>query len=153
MAENRFDSVADVIAFAVAREIEAARAYARLAALAKTPGLKELCLFLEGQEEAHRRLLEGLTEAALRGLGPAFVADLRIVDPLADEKLADDMSVQEMLIFAARKEKRAAELYESLALSAAEAKLKDLFLFLAGQERDHKLKLETEYEKLLLQED
>lgn len=153
MSENRFRSLADVVAFAVAREIEAARSYARLAGLAKTPGLKELCLFLQGQEDGHRRLLEGLTEAALRGLAPALTADFRIVDALADEKLADDMTVQEMLIFAARKEKKAAELYESLARAAGEAKLKDLFLFLAGQERDHKLKLETEYEKLLLQED
>ncbi|HSA95987.1 MAG TPA: ferritin family protein [Acidobacteriota bacterium] len=153
MAENRFRSVADIIAFAVAREIEAAQSYARLAGLAKTPGLKELCLFLQGQEEEHRRLLEGLTEATLRGLGPALTADLHIVDTLADEKLADDMTIQELLIFAARKEKKAAELYESLARAGEGAKLKDLFLFLAGQEREHKLKLETEYEKLLLQED
>ena len=153
MPENRFRSVADIIAFAVAREIEAARIYARLAGLAKVPGLKELCLFLEGQEKEHRRLIEGLSEAALQGLGPALTVDLHIVDTLADEKLADDMTVQELLIFAARKEKKAAELYESLARAAEGPKLKDLFLFLAGQERDHKLKLETEYEKLLLQED
>jgi rubrerythrin len=152
MPENRFRSVADIIAFAVAREIEAAENYARMAGLARTPGLKELCLFLEGQEKEHRRLLEGLTEATLRGLGPALTADLRIVDTLADEKLAEDMTVQELLIFAARKEKRAAELYDSLARTAEGPKLKDLFLFLAGQEKDHKLKLETEYEKLLLQE-
>lgn len=152
MPENRFRSAAEAIAFAVAREIEAAESYARMAGLARTPGLRELCLFLRDQEESHRRLLEGLTDEELRRLEPALAADLRIVDALADEKPAADMTIQEMLIFAARKEKSAAELYESLARSADGSKLQDLFRFLAGQEREHKLMLEAEYERVLLQE-
>jgi rubrerythrin len=152
MLENRFRSAAEVIAFAIAREIEAAAIYGRMAGLARTPGLRELCLFLEDQEGAHRSLLEGLTDDETRRLEPALAADLRIVDGLADEPLADDMTLQELLIFAARKEKGAAELYESLARSADGAKLQDLFRFLAGQESEHKLKLEAEYEKLFLKE-
>jgi len=152
MPESRSRSAAEAVAFAIGREIEAAGSYARLAGLARTPGVRELCLFLREQEEEHRRLLEGLTEDDLGRLEPAFTADLGIVDALADEKLAEDMTVQDLLIFAARKEKRAADLYESLARSADGPKLRDLFRFLAGQEREHKLKLEAEYEKLLLQE-
>jgi rubrerythrin len=152
MSENGFHSAAEVIAFAIGREIEAAENYARMADLAKTPGLRELSLFLREQEESHRRLLEGLTADMLRGLEPVFTPDMGIVDLLADEKLADDMTIQELLIFAARKEKQAAELYESLARDAKASNLQDLFRFLAGQERDHKLKLEAEYERLLLQE-
>ena len=152
MAESRLRSAAEAIAFAIGREIEAAGSYARLAGLARTPGLRELCLFLRDQEESHRRLLEGLTEDELGRLEPALTADLGIVDSLGDEKLADDMTIQELLIFAARKEKQAAELYESLARSAEGSHLQDLFRFLAGQEWEHKLKLEAEYEKLLLQE-
>jgi rubrerythrin len=152
MSENRFRSAGEVIAFAVGREIEAAESYGRLAGLAKTPGLRELCLFLQGQEESHRRFLEGLTGEDMRRLEPALTADLGLVDALADETLAEDMTVQETLIFAARKEKGAAELYESLARSADGPRLRDLFRFLAGLEREHKLKLEAEYERLLLQE-
>ena len=152
MPERRSRAAAEAIAFAIGREIAAAGTYARLAGLARTPGLRELCLFLRDQEEEHRRLLEGLTEADLGRLEPALTADLGIVDALADEKLAEDMTVQELLIFAARKEKQAADLYETLARSADGPKLGDLFRFLAGQEREHKLKLEAEYEKLLLQE-
>jgi rubrerythrin len=152
MPENRFRSAADVIAFAIRREIEAAESYARLAGLAKTPGLRELCLFLRGQEEAHRRLLEGLTADDMRRLEPAVTADLGLVDALADEPLADDMSIQELLIFAARKEKSAVELYDLLSRSTDGPGLRDLFRFLAGQEREHKLKLEAEYERLVLQE-
>jgi rubrerythrin len=152
MSENRSRSAGAIIAFAIGREIEAAGSYARLAGLARTPGLRELCLFLRDQEESHRRLLEGLTEDEMGRLEPALTADLGIVDSLADEKLADDMTIQELLIFAARKEKQAAELYESLARSADGPRLRDLFRFLAGQEWEHKLKVEAEYEELLLQE-
>ena len=152
MPTSSFRSAAEVITFAIGREIEAAEAYARWADMARTPGLRELLLYLRDQEVSHRRLLEGLTDEAIRALEPAFVPDLGIVDALADETLTGDMSFQEVLIFAARKEKQAAELYESLARTAAGTGHQQLFLFLAGQEREHKLKLEAEYEKNVLQE-
>ncbi len=152
MADRRFDSVADIIAFAVRREIEAAEGYARIAGRATTPGLRELADDLRRQEEAHRRLLEGLTAEALRKLGTSYVPDLHVVDALADEKSSGDMSVQDMLIFAAKKEARAVALYESLARLAGASGNERVFLFLAGQEREHKLKIEAEYEKQVLQE-
>jgi rubrerythrin len=152
MPTNPFRNAAEAITFAIGREIEAAEAYARWAGLARTPGLRELLLYLRDQELSHRRLLEELSVEAIRELEPAFVPDLGIVDALADEPLAGDMSIQDVLIFAARKEKQAAELYESLARTAAGTGHQQLFLFLAGQEREHKLKLEVEYEKNVLQE-
>jgi len=152
MTENRFGTFAEVVTFAIGREIDAAEGYARMAEMARTPGLRELCLFLKGQEESHRRLLEGLTDAAIKRLEPAFVPDLGLVDLLAEEKPAADMTIQELLIFAARKEKQAAELYESLARTAGVPDQQQLFRFLAGQEREHKLLLEAEYEKTVLQE-
>jgi rubrerythrin len=152
MPTNPFRNVAEIVTFAIGREIEAAEAYARWAGLARTPGLRELLLDLRDQEVAHRRLLEGLTDEAIRSLEPAFVPDMAIVDALADEPLSGDMTVQEVLIFAARKEKQAAELYGSLARTAAGTSHEQLFLFLAGQEREHKLRLEAEYERNVLQE-
>ncbi len=151
MTDRRFDSITEILAFAIQREIDAAAGYAAIAAKAATP-LRELAGELQRQEEAHRRLLEGLTPEALRDLGTAFTPDLHIVDALADERPADDMSVQDMLIFAAKKEARAVALYESLARMAGASGHEKVFLFLAGQEREHKLKLEAEYEKLILPE-
>jgi rubrerythrin len=42
MTDRNFGSIADIIAFAVQREIDAAAGYAQIAALATTPGLREL---------------------------------------------------------------------------------------------------------------
>ncbi|MBP1659732.1 MAG: hypothetical protein H6P95_924, partial [Candidatus Aminicenantes bacterium] len=88
----------------------------------------------------------------LRRLGTAFVPDLQIVDALPEEKPAADMSLQEMLVFAAKKEAQAVALYESLAHAAGTSDQARLFGFLAGQEREHKLRLEAEYERQVLQE-
>ena len=152
MPHRRFRSVAEIVAFAIEREKEAAAGYERMAGLARTPALREFLLFLRQEEENHRRLLEGLTEEDLHRLVPAFVPDLRLIDFLGEEKLTDDMSLQELLIFAAQKEKKAAELYDTLARMAEASGQHRVFEFLAGQERAHKLKIEAEYEKNILQE-
>lgn len=152
MSQRAFDSVEDVIAFAIEREKEAAAGYGRMAGLTTTPGLKELLLALKGEEEAHRELLEGLTEAQLKEMAAGFRADLRLVDFMVEERLSTDMTLQELLIFAAQKEKKAVELYTALSRMAKNPAQRGVFEFLAGQERAHKLKIEAEYEKIVMPE-
>jgi len=152
MSQPRFSSAAEIIAFAIEREIEAAGGYARIAAAAGTPGLRELAEDLRFQEIEHRRLLEGLPVAEIQEIAAPSVPDLRLVDTLADEPFTPGMSLQDLLIFAAQKEARAAALYEALAALAGGSGRDRLFLFLAGQEREHKLKVETAYEAHVLPE-
>ncbi len=151
-SEPLFASVADIIAFAIRREEEAARGYGELAAAAKTPGIRELLLELKSEEENHKKILESVTAEEIGRLTPSFVPDLKISDYLVDETLSSDMTFQELLIFAARKEQKAVELYERLTGMAPGAKERKVFEFLAGQEKSHKLKLETEYEKQVMWE-
>ena len=152
MTDRRFVTLAEIISFAVQREIDAATGYATIAALAATPALHQLADDLRRQEESHRRLLEGLSGTDLLEPGTSSVPDFHIVDTLADEKLSEDMSLQDMLIFAAKKEAQAVALYESLARMAGSPEHERIFQFLAGQEREHKLKIEAEYEKQVLPE-
>jgi rubrerythrin len=63
------------------------------------------------------------------------------------------MNLQDLLIFAAKKEAKAVQLYTRLAGQSKNREQKDLFEFLVKQEKSHKLKLEMEYEKHILQED
>jgi rubrerythrin len=152
VSKRRFETIADIIAFAIRREIAAAEGYARIAAQAQTPGLRELAEDLRGQEIEHRRILEGLSPETLRVLDASYVPDLGIVDPLADEVPSGEMSLQDMLVFAAKKEAQSVALYESLAGLAGPSGQDRIFLFLAGQERQHKLRIEAEYEAHILQE-
>jgi rubrerythrin len=153
MGEHRRESVSDVIAFAIGREIEAAEGYGRMAGMATLPGLRDLLLELKGEEENHRKILENLTAAGLEATAAPPLDDMALTDALPDEPPAPDMTLQDLLIFAARKEKKAEELYTGLARSPEVAGGRKVFEFLAGQERAHKLKLEAEYEKHILSED
>ena len=107
-----------IIAFAVAREEEAAAGYADLMAAAETPGLKELFRELRDEESEHKKLLEGLDPAGAASVEPDEVEDLGITDGLRAEPPHPDMSFQDALIFAARKEERAIRLYAGLAARA-----------------------------------
>jgi rubrerythrin len=152
MSGRRFRSAHDIIAFAIEREIEAAEGYGRMAAMSETPGLKTFLLELQGDEQNHRKLLENMSDAELRKAPIPQVEDLGLGDALVDEPLASNATLQELLIFAARKEKKAAELYTGLSRISQLASHRHIFEFLAGQERTHKLKIETEYEKRILPE-
>ena len=152
MPEVKLDNFGAVLTFAIGREIDAAEGYAWLAELASTPGLQELFLDLEREEKKHRALLEGLSAdgAAPAAFGP--VPDLGLTDTLPPESPGPDMTFQDALVFAAKKEAAAIALYGGLARAAGTRALRDLFEFLTNQERIHKLRLEDEYERQFLPE-
>jgi len=63
------------------------------------------------------------------------------------------MNFQDLLIFAAKKEQSAIELYTKLKNSSDDPDLQQLFDFMAEQEKAHKYKLEVKYEEHVLEED
>jgi rubrerythrin len=119
----------DFIEFAIKREEEAIKAYGDIAGIAKTPGLKKLLLDLQEEERNHKKLLQDITEEKIESLEIKEVADMKISDYLIEETPRADMNFQDILILAAKKEHE----------------------FLVQQEKSHKLKLEEEYEKHVLE--
>jgi len=149
----KFSSFEEIIEFAIKREEEAAHAYREMAGRTKSMGLKKLLQELQGDEENHKKLLQNLTEKKIESTKVKDITDLKMSDYLVEEPLSAEMDFQDLLIFAAKKEQRAMELYSDLADKSKKKELKKLFDFLAMQEKSHKLKLETEYEKHVLWED
>jgi rubrerythrin len=143
----------EIIRFAIKREEEAAKGYADLRKMAQEEAAKKLLGDLEDEERNHRRILQGLTKVKLEASATRPVQDLKISDYLVEEPLSPEMNFQDLLIFAAKKEKKAAELYRDLAGRSTKKEQKRLFEFLAKQEKTHKLRLELEYEKHVLWED
>lgn len=148
-----FSTFNDVIVFAIRREEEAAKTYADLRAMAQEESARKLLLDLEDEEKNHKRILQGLTEARTEAASGKDVRDLKISDYLVAEALDPAMNFQDLLIFAAKKEKKAVELYKDLAKGAKTRELRRLFEYLEKQEKAHKLRLELEYEKRVLWED
>jgi rubrerythrin len=141
----------DFIEFAIKREEEAIKAYGDIAGIAKTPGLKKLLLDLQEEERNHKKLLQDITEEKIESLEIKEVADMKISDYLIEEPPRADMNFQDILILAAKKEQKAVDLYSDLERKVTKKELKKLFEFLIQQEKSHKLKLEEEYEKHVLE--
>ncbi len=142
----------DIIQFAIQREEDAYRAYGEMSEVSETPGLKELLLELQAEEKKHKELLQSITSADIGNLETHKVIDLKISDFLTEEPPTPDMNFQDLLIFAAKKEQQAVELYTSMKAAVNSDELKKMFEFFVEQEKEHKLKLETEYEKHVLEE-
>jgi rubrerythrin len=143
----------DIIKFAISREEAAIDTYGDMSEKTKTPGLRELLLELQGEEKNHKKLLEDISEEQISSFNSEEVIDLKISDFLTEEPPSEDMTFQDLLILAAKKEQEAVELYSKLSDDTNNEELKKLFDFLISQEKSHKLKLEKEYEKHVLGDD
>ncbi len=148
-----FNAFNEIIEFAIRNEEKAIHSYGSLAEIARTPGLKKLLLELQEEEKNHKKLLQEITKEKIESLEIKEVTDLKISDYLVEELPGSDMSFQDLLILAAKKEQKAVELYSGMERKVKNKELKRLFEFLIQQEKSHKLKLEEEYEKHVLEED
>lgn len=146
-------STLDILRFAIEREDDAARGYGDLAQGTDDPVLRGLLLELQSEERNHKRLLQNIVDGRAPAFEGAEVPDLKISDYLLEEPLDASSGFQDLLIFAAKKEEHAAELYGRLRDAASDPELRRLLAFLIQQEKAHKLKLEEEYEKRVLTED
>ena len=144
-------SYGDIIKFAIGREEAAIEAYGDMSEKAKMPGLRELLLELQNEEKNHKKLLEDISQEQITTFKTEEVIDLKISDYLTEEPPSEDMTFQDLLIIAAKKEQEAVELYTKLKEGSDNIELKQLFDFLIIQEKSHKLKLESEYEKHVLE--
>lgn len=143
----------DIIDFAIKREEEAFLTYRRMRKMAQTPGLEKLLAELQQEEKKHKELLQDITGEKIGSLEIQEVTDLKISDYLVEEPSGAEMNFQDLLILAAKKEQKAADLYSDLGKKAKREEIKKLFDFLLQQEKAHKLRLEEEYDKQVLEED
>ena len=120
-------SFKSVIQFAIQREEEAIKGYSDMREMTKEPGLKDLLLELQKEEENHKKLLQDMTKKKIEAHEVQKIEDLKISDYLVEEPLDEEMNFQDLLIFAAKKEQKAADLYSGLAARVKDPNLKKLF--------------------------
>jgi len=147
-----FSNFEDVVKFAIKKEEAAYKAYGDMKEMAETPGLKEMLADLQAEEKNHKKLLQDISQTAVSEAQIHDVIDLKISDFLSEEPISSDMTFQDLLILAAKKEQEAVDLYSGMKDAAGSTELSKLFDFLIEQEKSHKLKLEIEYEKYVLGE-
>ena len=149
---GQFESVEEVLDFAIAREIEARDFYMKLAERMENPAMQKVFENFATEELGHKYKLEAFKRDDI-SLVPQQVQSLNIADYVVDVEPQPDMDYAEALVLAMRKEKAAYRLYLDLAAIGEDEELTDMFLSLAQEEAKHKLRFEIEYDDIVLKED
>lgn len=149
-------TIEDVIRQAIVGEEDSHALYVQAAGRVKDPTSKAMLEELAAEELGHKAKLEGLLK---RGLTWEIVEgefkkvqDLKLGDHLVAEPLKEDADLQAVLTTAIRREKESHELYTTMAGVTCDETVRNLFEFLANEERTHKRKLESMFEDIVYQQ-
>jgi rubrerythrin len=142
----------ELLDFAIAGEQEAHDFYLDLAERVDRPAMKKLLTQFAREEAGHKKKLENIKSGTGSFPHADAVTDLKIGDYLVEVEATGDLSYQEALILAMKREKAAFRLYTDLASMTSDKDLKILFQSLAQEEAKHKLRFELEYDEKVLGE-
>jgi rubrerythrin len=149
---KKFETVNDILDFAMNEEQQAVDFYSELAENAKTDDMRQVFTEFAEEEIKHKMRLMKIKEEGFYTLEKEEITDLQISDFVVNVKPTPNMTYEEALILAMKKEKAAFKLYTALADRAPTPSLKDVFIGLAQEESKHKLRFEIEYDEFVLRE-
>ncbi len=146
------NTIDDILDYAIDQEQQAADFYSDLAGRAEKGGLKDILMEFSHEEEHHRDKLLAVKQGNRELSAHQEVVDLKITDYLVDVQATDDISYQDALIVAMKRERAAFRLYSDMAAKVAEEDLRQVFLGLAKEEAKHKLFFESQYDERILRD-
>lgn len=144
------------LSLALRMEEQSIRLYTSARERAVDPGSRLFLGELVGEEERHRMsILQAMEDPEkIEEIGSLDdeIPDLKIVDGLVDATLSPEADYQQILIFAAKREKEAHDFYAELAERYRESQIGAMLARLAREELRHKNRLEREYDDIVLKE-
>ncbi len=149
---KNFNTIDEILDFAIGEEQNAVDFYSELSESSKSEDMKQVFLDFAGEEIKHKQRLLKIKEEGIFTMETSKVTDLQISDYLVNIKPSSNMTYEEALILAMKKEKAAFKLYSALSEKAPNEGLKNVFLGLAMEESKHKLRFEVEYDEFVLRE-
>lgn len=149
---KEFNSIDDVLDFAIDLEQKSIDFYKELSNQASNEEMKQTFLRFVQEEIKHKAKLVKVKEEKVFNIGQEKVKELHISEYVERTEPKPDMSYQEALILAMKREKAAFRLYTKLAHQTSNPELTNLFLSLAQEESKHKLMFEIEYDEVILRE-
>jgi rubrerythrin len=149
---KEFTNINEILDFAISEEQAAVDFYLQLAAQSKNRETRKVFEEYAEEEMRHKANLLSIKESGNFNVPDASIRDLKIAEYLVDVKPSANMSYQDALILAMKKEKAAYRMYTKLAGQAENAEIKAVFLNLAQEESKHKLAFEVEYDDFILKE-
>ena len=147
---SQFNSVDDVLDFAIKNEQDAHDLYMDLASKVEHKAMKGVFEQFAQEELGHKAKLLAVKAGGELKPAEGKIQDLKIADYTVDVEPHSGMTYQEALIVAMQAEKRAFMLYSDLATQTDDPTLTTLFLGLAQEEAKHKLRFEVEYDENIM---
>jgi rubrerythrin len=149
---KKFESVDELIDFAIMEEEASASFYKNLATKMDRAWMRDVFNEFSQEELGHKEKLLKIKSGEMKAPPAEKVLDLKIGDYLVDAEMKSDLDYQQALILAMKKEKAAFRMYSDLASVSDDANVKSMLLTLAQEEAKHKLRFEVEYDEYILKE-
>ncbi len=143
MSQEKFN---EILSYAIERENEAAEFYRYMQDIVKFESQKELLKEYQLMEESHARALKTISESSIEEISISQVQNLKISDYVVEKQPTADMTYQDIITIAMKREESAYRLYTQMSESISEPKIKKLFEKLAEEELKHKLHFEKIYD-------
>ena len=151
MNQDKFKSI---VTSAIDREQEAFELYTKLANHSEQQNVVQFFTEMANEEKKHKQLLQDfLQHTPMPELKEEEVPNLQISEYMDEKPYDNNMSYQDALVMAMKKEEQARDLYKTLADTNLDPEAQKLFNFLSQQEAKHKLTIEKEYDDAILAED
>ena len=149
---KQFNSVDDILEFAIGLEQDAVDFYKELARNAVTPDMKQVFEQFAREEIGHKARLREIREKGIHKMDPEALTDMKISDYLVSIKPSPGMNYSDALVLAIKRENAAFKLYTDLSERTPDHEMKSLFMSLAIEESKHKLRFELEYDEHILRD-
>lgn len=150
---EQFNNIEAVLKRAIQLEIEAMTLYSNAAQTVKDDAVRQRLEEMAAQERGHKAKLEdvlaGNVRWAIRRSKAEPVTDLRLSDHLVSGSLDPNADYQDVLLFAAQREKAAHDFYKAMGEMIEDKLTQNLFQMLADEELRHKYVLEKTYEEVV----
>jgi len=146
------ESLGAILKLAAAKEAAAQEFYRKLKEKVRNRSVQQLIDDMIAEEEKHRQVLERTSPDDVLAGTTAPVEDFGISEYLEEPEEKADMSVQEILVVAMKREERSVAMYTLFAEKFSSEKYRSLFLTMANEEKKHKATLEKVYDDKIYQE-
>ena len=146
----KFDELKEIIDFAIEKEQEAADFYNDLKGKITQKSIALEVGKMAVVEEGHKDRLKNLDVSDYAENQVTSGPDLKIADYLIDREPTSDMTWQDLIQIAMRRELASMRLYTDLAKLIPDSKSKQLFDNLAAEEEGHKLFFEKIWDEEIL---
>lgn len=144
------ETLEQALDFAIEREKEAHAFYLEWAKKATDADMTQVFLEFAEQELQHKETLEKARKGnRVFQFKEDLFPSIHLVDFVVDARMGPDMTLEDALAVAMKREKMSYRIYLELAAAAESEALVDIFVSLAHEEANHRVRLEIEYDAVI----